>query len=384
MLIFAGVFENIYDMRKIFALTAVIFTLAAADCAAAAGKKTTIWTDASDSRITYAGRVLRDGADVSFDWSGVQCRVKFTGQSIALRCSDTKANYYNVWFDKGTEETPDLVIRTAGRDTTIVLAEKLGRGAHCMTLLKRTEGEQGRTTFHAFGTTGELLQAEPLRGRYIEFIGDSYTCGYGTENSKRDDPFKAETENCNLTYAAVISRYFNADYNLVSHSGRGIARNYDDWGKDIPGTTMPEKYDRLFDESAEPACPPAERIPDLVVIYLGANDFSTGKQPSMDAFCGNYIKLLGEIRERYGEDVPILCLAARLDPGIYVYVREACRRSGMEKIRSVALQDGVHDEDGDLGASSHPNYSGHKKMASVIIPYVSTITGWAMEEKAVR
>ena len=378
-------------MKKISALAAAIIAIAAAvsaltaaSVATAAEKKAKIWTDASDSRITYVGRVLRDGADVSFDWSGVQCRVKFTGQSIALRCSDTKANYYNVWFDKGTEESPDLVIRTSGRDTTMVLAERLGKGVHCMTLLKRTEGEQGRTTFHAFATAGELLQAEPVRERYIEFVGDSYSCGYGTENSTRDDPFKAETENCNLTYAAVISRYFNADYNLVSHSGRGIARNYDDWGKDISGSTMPEKYDRLFDEFAKPDCPPAGKTPDLVVIYLGANDFSTGKQPSMNAFCKNYIKLLGKIRERYGEDVPLLCLAAKLDPGIHVYVREACRRSGMEKIWSVALQDGVHDDAGDLGASWHPNYSGHRKMASVIIPYVSTITGWEMEEKAIR
>lgn len=371
-------------MRKTFAIAAAIIGLAASSGATAAEKKAKIWTDASDSRITYVGRVLRDGGDVSFDWSGVQCRVRFNGAGIALRCSDTKANYYNVWFDKGTEEAPDLVIRTAGKDTTIVLAERLGKGTHCMTLQKRTEGEQGRTTFHAFATAGELLQAEPLRERYIEFIGDSYTCGYGTEAPSYREPFRPETENCNLTYAAIVSRYFGADYNLVSHSGRGIVRNYDDWGKDIPGTTMTDKYGLLFDESPEPECPPAERIPDLVVIYLGVNDFSCGKQPSMDAFCENYIRLLNKIRERCGKDVPVLCLAAKLDPGIYAYVHEACRRSGLEGIWDMGFQSGVHDNYGDLGASWHPNYSGHRKMASVIIPYVSTITGWAMEDKVIR
>ncbi len=371
-------------MRKTFAIAAAIIGLAAASGATAAEKKAKIWTDASDSRITYVGRVLRDGGDVSFDWSGVQCRVRFNGAGIALRCSDTKANYYNVWFDKGTEETPDLVIRTAGKDTTIVLAERLGKGTHCMTLQKRTEGEQGRTTFHAFETDGELLPAEPLRERYIEFIGDSYTCGYGTEAPSYKDPFKPETENCNLTYAAIVSRYFDADYSLVSHSGRGIARNYNDYGKDIPGTTMPDKYDRLFDEFDEPACPPAEKKPDLVVIYLGDNDFSTSRQPSMDVFCENYIKLLDKIRSRCGEDVPVLCLAAKLDLGIYAYIHEACRKSGLGNVWDMCFTRGVHNDDSDLGASWHPNYSGHRKMASVIIPYISTITGWEMEDKVIR
>lgn len=341
-------------------------------------------TEASDSRITYVGRVQKEGADVSFDWSGTQCRVRFTGPSIALKCSDTKANWYNVWFDRETGCAPDMVIRTAGTDTTIVLATKLGKGEHRMTLQKRTEGEQGRTTFHSFVTSGEILQAEPVKDRYIEFIGDSYTCGYGTENSVRTDPFTPETENSSLTYAAIASRYFDADYNLVSHSGRGIARNYDDWGKGVAGTTMPDKYGMLFDEGPAVECPAAETVPDIVVIYLGTNDFSTGRQPSMNEFCAGYAKLLGKVRARYGSEVPVLCLAAKNDPGIYVYVSEAVRRSGMDKVWCVGIQEGIHDDGEDLGASWHPSYSGHRKIASHVIPYISTITGWEMAEKVYR
>ncbi len=371
-------------MRHINAFAAALGLLLAITAGAAERKTKTVVTRASDPRITYVGRVLCKGDDVSFDWSGVQCRMKFSGPSVALKCSDTKANYYNVWFDKGTECAPDLVIRTAGKDTTIVLAERLGKGIHNLTLQKRTEGEQGMTTFHSFETAGEVLQADPLRRRFIEFVGDSYTCGYGTENSVREDPFKPETENCNLTYAAIASRYFDADFSLVSHSGRGIARNSNDWGKGVAGTTMPEKYGMLFDEIPDTPCPPAAIIPDIVVIYLGANDFSTGKQPSMGAFCESYVSLLNKIRERYGNEVPILCLAAKLDPGIYAYVSEACRRSGLEGVWAVGLQSGIHNDTTDLGASWHPNYSGQKKMASQIIPYIATITGWEMEEKAIR
>lgn len=341
-------------------------------------------TEASDVRITYVGRVRKSGPDVSFDWSGTQCRVKFSGQEISLRCSDTKANWYNVWIDKDCGNAPDIVIRTSGTDTTIVLGRGLGKGEHDLILQKRTEGEQGLTTFHSFVTRGELLQTAPVKDRYIEFIGDSYTCGYGSENSVRSDPFKPETENCNLTYAAVASRYFDADYNLVCHSGRGVARNYDDWGKGVPGTTMTEKYEMLFDEGEQISCTPEGKTPDIVVIYLGANDFSAGSQPSLDRFCENYVKLLGKIRSRYGAEVPILCLAAKNDEGIYGYVREAVRRSALKGICCVKIQDGIHNNDNDLGASWHPSHSGHLKIASQVIPYISTITGWNMMEKAYR
>ena len=62
--------------------------------------------------------------------------------------------------------------------------------------------------------------------RHIEFIGNSLTCGYGVEGKDRSEPYKAETENCNLSYATIIARYFNADYTLIAHSGRGVTEMF--------------------------------------------------------------------------------------------------------------------------------------------------------------
>lgn len=337
-------------------------------------------TNATDARITYIGRTLAEGDGVSFDWSGVQCRVRFSGRRISLRCSDTKANYYNVWLDRGMETEPDKIIRTAGSDTLIVLFEGLKRGEHSLILQKRTEGEQGRTTFSAFEIEGgEILSPEPLVERYIEFVGDSYTCGYGAENSVKSDPFTPETENCNKTYAALVSRYFGADFTLVSHSGMGVVRNYNDHFRGVPGKTMPERYDSTFDEEIVPLAAP-ERIPDLVVIYLGTNDFSVSRQPSLAEFCDGYSSLVGKIRSRYGAEVPILCMSSRCDPLLYDYMVEACSRIGDPRVHTLGLQKDVHNDEGDLGASWHPNYLGHRKIASVVIPYIATIMDWPMKD----
>lgn len=351
-------------------------------CAAADAKKPKeyIHTPASDSRIEYTGRTLVEGSDVSYDWSGVYFRVKFSGPYLAMKCTDSRNSWFNLWIDKDMSPVADRKFIVAAKDTLIVLAEGLGKGEHEVILQKRTEGEQGRFIVHEFVSEGEILQADGRKTRHIEFVGDSYTCGYGTESSDRNDPFLAETENCNLTYAAITSRYFEADFNLVSHSGQGIARNYNSAG---PGYHMPDRYTQTFNADKEVRwnADSAPYRPDIVVIYLGTNDFSTGQQPHENLFRDNYIRLLNSIKTNYGEDIPVLCMASPANPYLYDYVRSAVTVSGLKNVAYMAVSNHAHNYEDDLGASWHPNYQGHLKVASCMIPYISTLTGWKMEAK---
>lgn len=339
-----------------------------------------IETPASDSRVEYTGRTLVEGTDVTYDWSGVYFRVRFNGPYLAMKCSDTKNCWFNLWTDKQMSPEADKVFMVGARDTLIVLAEGLGKGEHEVILQKRTEGEQGRFTVHSFLTKGELLQANGRKERHIEFVGDSYTCGYGTESHDRNDPFLAETENCNLTYAAIAARYFGADFNLVSHSGQGIARNYDNFGA---GYHMPHRYRQVFNTTKEPLWEPSmgAYTPDVVVIYLGTNDFSTGEQPLEENFRANYISLLKSIKGNYGEDIPVLCMGSPANPYLYDYIRSAVVASGLKNVAYMTVSRFAHNYEDDLGASWHPNYQGHIKVASCMIPYISTLTGWKMEDK---
>ncbi len=369
-------------MKKTLILIACLLMAAGADLSAQK-EKGFLKTPASDSRIEYTGRVLVEGTDVSYDWSGVYVRVKFNGPYLAMKCSDSKNCWFNLWIDSEMTPVADRKFLVAAKDTLVVLAEGLGKGEHEVILQKRTEGEQGRFTVHSFLSKGEILQAEGRRSRHIEFIGDSYTCGYGTESGDKNDPFKPETENCNLTYATITARYFNADYNLISHSGQGIARNYDDYR---PGYNMPDRYSQTFDESQENLwdASAAPYRPDVVVIYLCANDFSTGKQPQEMYFAERYIELLKKIKANYGEDIPIVCMAPPATPFTFDYIRNACLLSGLKNLKTVAITEGAYNYEDELGASWHPNYKGQLKMASCLIPYISTVTGWQMEEKAYK
>lgn len=367
-------------MSRLIKITFLALCLLLATDISAKKSKEYIETPASDTRIEYTGRTVTDGNDVSYDWSGVYLRVRFNGPYLAMKCSDSRNSWFNLWIDKEMTPQEDRKFLVAAKDTVIVLAEGLGKGEHEVILQKRTEGDQGRFTVHSFITEGEILQADGRRQRHIEFIGDSYTCGYGTESDNREDPFEAATENCNLTYAAIASRYFNADFTLVSHSGQGICRNYGDAGR---GYNMPDRYSQAFDLSKEPAWVPemAPYRPDIVVIYLCTNDFSINRQPHEMVFARRYIELLNKVKANYGDDIPILCMASNVTPYSFDYIRNAVMLSGLKNVSYMGMTTNIHNDTTELGASWHPNYKGQIKVASNVIPYISTITGWEMEEK---
>ena len=347
-----------------------------------------------DARITYIGRTLVKDGEVSFDWTGVYLKARFQGTYLEMKVSDTGNNYYNVWLDSPMDADPDKVIRTHGTDTTIVLFNKeeikarFGKDKkalkepHQVILQKRTEGFQGITTFREFTSDGIFLQADKPSDRVIEFVGDSYTCGYGTEASNKDR-FSPETENQNLTYACKAARYFGADQIIIAHSGMGVARNYNGNNKDA---FMPDLYLRTYDGVPEPAWNANDFAPkpSITVIYLGTNDFSTGMQPAERVFVKNYITLLKEIKEYYGESHPILCVAPKHDPIQETYIRKAIDSGGLSDVHFLALSYSVHDHTGDMGADGHPNGYGHTKLAYTVIPVISTIMGWEMTGKEIK
>ena len=331
---------------------------------------------ADDERVSYIGRteINKEDGTVCFDWSATTLRVRFKGSTLSVKCSDSKTDYFNVWIDKTQTPFQDNVITVKG-DTLITLF-KGKKGVHEVILQKRTEGEQGCVTLKSFSSDGVFLSAPEVKHRLIEFVGDSYTCGYGTEAPDRTSPFLASEENPSLTYADILARLFDAEAVHISHSGRGVVRNYGDYNQH---ENMVKLYGQTFDQACETAWTPTY-TPDLVIVYLGTNDFSTGKQPSLRTWCDGYKSLLSKIREFHG-DVPILCVASKADETMGEWVKVAVERSGLDNVYATAVDAQAHNNSSDLGASWHPNYYGHRKVASIMSAYVATIMDWQLPFK---
>ena len=344
---------------------------------------------ATDSRVTFVGRAVVDDGSLRFDWPATYFRVAFTGKSLAMRVSDNKRNYYAVWVDMPTSAEPTRIVEVKGNDTIIdlVLAADVKKSKvkeHQVVIQKRTEAGCGTTTVHAFMTDGRFVQAAPMKERQIEFIGDSYTCGYGVDALSRRDPFTDETENASRTYASIVSRYFDADYMAIAHSGRGICRNA---GSNIPWEVMPDLYEYTIDRDSTTrwSVEQSEFRPDITVIYLGTNDFSSYMMPDFNKFRKGYMRMLTEVKANYGEDHPILCVASKVSDYQFVYVRNVVNNCGLKNVHYLGYFPSQHlGTDEDLGAGWHPNYNGQQKIAYSIIPYIATITGWGLQDMPVK
>lgn len=149
----------------------------------------------------------------------------------------------------------------------------IGTGTHGLRVDVASESQSGPTSFGGFFAPVTIGSgALPQRRRAIEFIGDSYTVGYGNRSPSRqctDDQVWTSTDT-SRGIARLTSKRFDADYEVNAISGRGIVRNYNGFAAD----TLPEVYPyTLFNKAHVDRR--ARWHPQVLIIGLGTNDFST-------------------------------------------------------------------------------------------------------------
>lgn len=343
-----------------------------------AGFAQTKFIPASNEDFRYVGRFdFSNPQEVRYDWSGVYIQFSFRSAECAVRMNDTGRNYYNVFID----DQPSKIIDVKS-DTTIVIASGLTNQIHKVRIYKRTEGNQGIGTFKGIviSEKGEILPWKEISTRKIEFIGNSITCGYGTEGLSKSERWKPSTENNYFSYAPIMARAFNADYHITAHSGEGAVRNYGYKEKVSPTGTMPRRFNRVFDEKEQPLWDFTKWKPDMVVINLGTNDFSTQPFPDKEVFIAGYKKLIDEVRKQYG-DLPIFCVVGPMtDEPCYSYIKEMVEEfkttNQKKNVYFVGIPTYLMNPEKDLGSDTHPNYLGAKKMAAHVLPVIASILGW--------
>jgi lysophospholipase L1-like esterase len=265
------------------------------------------------SQVHTAGRVKVDGGTARYSWPGIYFEGRFRGTGVGIVLNDSAADY-DVQVDGATVAT----LVTPGRTTRWV--NGLRNAEHTVRLVKRNESPWSTSEFGGFVAApgGAILGKPAARGRQIEFIGDSLSVGYGNTSTSRECTWDQvnRTTNTDLSYGALTARGLSADYQINAFSGKGMVRNYN--GGD-PGNHYRTYYDRALLNVAGDVWNPGTWRPQLVVVYLGTNDFSTALNPgepwtTPDGLAAAYRTAYGDfvqkLRTRYGTGTTIVAVGA--------------------------------------------------------------------------
>ncbi len=229
--------------------------------------------------ISVGGRVLtkessgRTGfgsPQYEYQWPGTYFEAGFEGREVYFQVGKSH-EILRVVLDEGA---PFILTNP---DPGVYRVSGLNTGAHRVRLYVVTESQSAPNYFGGFAiSAGEKPHALTIRVRQIEFIGNSHTVGYGNRSPKPDctqDEVWTWTDN-SQSFGPLVAEHYHADYQINAISGRGIVRNYNGFS----GDTLPAVYPYvLFDKNEEYSDP--EWKPQIIVISLGTNDFSTPLSP---------------------------------------------------------------------------------------------------------
>lgn len=363
-------------LRKYF-----LILLALCGDAALAAPLAAPWIPAADSRIQVWGRhVLTDSGSMVADWPATTVVLRFKGTGITAKLAG--AHRYEIRLDG--KNLP--ILTTQGDVKDYELAKGLELGVHTLILARRTEALGEPEELFAvlpLGPAAELLAPPSRPQRRIEFIGDSYTVGYGNEsviqtpNENQVDSLVFATTNSQKSFAMLVGKRLGAEVQINAISGRGLVRNFNGFD---PGQEFGYFYrsallaPRLRKQN-NASWDFASWQPQVIVIGLGINDWQ-GQPPYPDslAFDAAYHALLDSLRVIHPGVKLVLCATG-------VWPTEALIPR-VKAIVAAELAQGKKDvryfefSAEKSGLWYHPSLADHEAIAAKLVPVVTELGGW--------
>ena len=250
---------------------------------------------------------------------------------------------------------------------------------HAYRLIKVSESNPGKICIHGInlGKNGRFEAKAKASGRRIEFIGDSFTVGYGVDANGPEDGTPFEKTNASKSYAFLLGEGYKAEYHVNAVSGRGLVRNY---ANIVPEWTLSSLYEYTMMGVPEQE-KDAERWdfekfhPQVVVVFVGINDFQ-GEPPYADVsvFKEAYAKLLDRLRALH-PGVKFLLVSTKTWPNdsltpVVESIYEEQRAAGRTDLEYKV----VYTENTAL--HGHPSEMSQKQLASTLRPIIGRLGGW--------
>lgn len=324
--------------------------------------------------LRIGGRVIRaEDGSLNFGWPGIYFESRFRGDGLLIRL-DTGDEVLRLLVDgqeKARFDHSGIVDRALNG---------LGPGEHVARLEKLTESQSGGSRLWGlYATASDRALTLPVRSRQIEFIGDSYTVGYGNTSPTRQCTGREihDRTDTQQAFGPLVARRLDADYRVIAYSGRGIVRNYDGV---VPGESMIALYPRAKpDDTQHAERPDPAWKPRVIVINLGTNDFSTklhaGEKWADDASLhADYRRSYVDFVRRLHVSQPQARFVLMGSDLFFNDVEQVAAEANKGSTRLVATL-----EFGGLELTAcdwHPSLADDRKLADLLAPAVEKVTGW--------
>ena len=321
--------------------------------------------NATDRRnFKFVGRIQYSDTGVLFDHCAnvMEFQGYMTGE-LKLDANSSGGNkndytYLTVYIDG---KRVDQRFCIAGTNQTITLATFTGNYFHTVRIVKQTELSNSDARLKSITMTGYLTEAPKNRKYYIEFYGDSLTAGYSniaTKDYPTSEEGDAIYQDATQTYGFIASEALNADCSILAMSGVGLDQGW------TSNNFMHYFSKYSYRRGSDAYNFKGARVPDLVVIHLGANDVTCGS--SRSKFVENATALIKYIQEGYGENMPIIWA---YDPG--EQVPDSWREEVLNKFSSTTKVYSLKLEWRSQGKiNGHPNVAGHEKNAKELVDLI--------------
>ncbi len=343
--------------------------------------------------IEYTGRIdFSDKKNPQFSYPGVSIKASFEGTEIGFIINDfgegdsAHANVFEVIVDDSLHQT---VYLKSGKNK-VLFESVIENKKHTIELFKRTESSVGTCSFSGFLTqNGSLISPIKLKlNRKIEFIGDSWTCGYGNMRAdiKPKQGFNSQNENNYLAFGAITARNLKAQYVCTAYSGRGMYRN----SSGYTHGTLPLIYDQIIPDNEKLIWNHQSYEPDLTVIDLGTNDFypEAWAEPSaLDSasYVLTYVAFVKKIKVLHPNTSVLLLFGNSKSDNWPVGKKHLTRwRNYMKAVFETLQNEGQKSiflyelavQKAPYGEDWHPSLHTHKSVANELTLYIAKVLNW--------
>ena len=327
--------------------------------------------ESDNKNIQYVGRFDFTDPKKPKVWTpGAYVQARFQGTSCELVVNDemrygSTHNYLEIAVD----DRPPVRVQTTDKANVISVAAGLPPGAHTVTICKDTESEMGYLEFVGFRC--EALLPLRLPTRKIEFIGDSITCGAGSDLSVIPCGKGSwyDQHNAYLSYGPTTARALHAQWHLSSVSGIGLMHSCCDMK-----ATMPDVFGSLNLRDTSLPWDFRHYQPDVVTVCLGQND---GEQDPV-MFRDHYVQFLHQIRRDYPK-AQIVCLTSPMgDDKLTAYLKDNLTQvvdtmhgSGDKNVQAFFFSRSYNN-----GCGGHPDTAQHQQIAAELTAYLRLARHW--------